>query len=770
MGTDASTTDDAVNTTITVDAQESNARKIFEMGTKNCPRSIHLWHAWAMHEQSLGNIEKARELLDKALELDKWNGYVCHSYGLLEMQCGDWKRARHLWQQGLTSNPSAALICSLGNLYTTLGHPESARELYSTYLTQLPSGREKVEVYLVASSLEETVFHDLEKASDLLKVALSDKTVKDSRAYMALCRLGSTGGKVDDAVVKKRLKDICTKQLETYSVDGDNGVALFPVKDGRLFNAWAKLESKSGSLFEAKAILKKGMKLYPKDHTLFQAAGNIEERLGNFTVARDLYSASLHIEPSAPTLIAYAMLELQSPVDGQTANITMARRLFQEALSLDLKHGPTYNAFANLERRLGNIDNAKQLYQDGIRANCTDPSSVYHGLAKLHLSLGEVEEARNVLQRGLGLFKTNDNSIFVKRNENVAFLAHTLAMIELNCNNNAKVAKQILNQGLWHCRSSSPLLLGVALCESRLGNEQNARQMFEQAIKADESHAQAWQAFGVMEMRAGNYRSAKTLFECGLKNSPTHGALWQAYATLESRIGNVANARLLFAAGIQKCPKHVPLYQAWASLEMRDGDIITAKRLIGEALTRDKRNGSGWLVAAKIEEKMKNHGLVGLILRRGIECAPLDTDLYGALAEHEISRGRINSAREILEKAIEINPMHAPLYHSLAELEARVFNIEGLARLNKRAAELFQTDATLSPPPTKAMQAWGKKIKQGRMAKIPDGIAALAEKIGFDSENDCMIGGLSIGDIDPETLIDSIGLSGDGDELILQEN
>ena len=109
----------------------------------------------------------------------------------------------------------------------------------------------------------------------------------------------------------------------------------------------------------------------------------------------------------------------------------------------------------------------------------------------------------------------------------------------------------------------------------------------------------------------------------------------------------MSNARLLFAAGIQKCPKHVPLYQAWASLEMRDGDIITAKRLIGEALTRDKRNGSGWLVAAKIEEKMKNHGLVGLILRRGIECAPLDTDLYAALADHEISRGRINSVRSL---------------------------------------------------------------------------------------------------------------------------
>ena len=48
-------------------------------------------------------------------------------------------------------------------------------------------------------------------------------------------------------------------------------------------------------------------------------------------------------------------------------------------------------------------------------------------------------------------------------------------------------------------------------------------------------------------------------------------------------------------------------------------------------------------MAAQIEEKMGNQGLVGLILRRGIECAPRDMELYRALAEHEISRGKIDS-------------------------------------------------------------------------------------------------------------------------------
>jgi len=133
-------------------------------------------------------------------------------------------------------------------------------------------------------------------------------------------------------------------------------------------------------------------------------------------------------------------------------------------------------------------------------------------------------------------------------------------------------------------------------------------------------------------------------------------------ATLESRSGNVTNARLLFAAGITKCPNHVPLYQAWASLEIRDGDILTAQRLIGEALTRNKKNGSGWLVAAKIEEKMENHGLVGLILRRGIECAPMDTDLYSALADYEMNNGRIDSVSNIHIQMNCIEERHSHSY------------------------------------------------------------------------------------------------------------
>ena len=558
----SSARDDSNDAFVSISDQKnsvSKASSIFETGTKHCPNSTHLYHGWAIHEQyTLHKTSKARELLQTALELDPKNGYVCHAYGLLEHTMGEVSVAKSLWQQGLVSQPSAALVCSLGEMYVTSGDFDSARELYSSYLPKLSNGRERTEVYLAAASLEERVYNDVEKASELLRRACAEGGMgeggggrsggkMDGRAYVALARLGTSGGLVNDDVVKKRLKEICMRQSNQYhdneraqKSSSDVGgkkksekKVIFPVNDGRLFNAWAKLESKSGNLPEARKILKRGMKLYPKDYTLLQAAGSIEERLGNIRSARDLYGASLAIEPSAPTLIAYALLELRSPIDtkSRVSNVTMVRKLFEEALLIDPKHGPAYNAFGNLERRQGNTAYARQIYENGIKANCTDAPSVYHGLAKLHLSLGEVEEAHNVLQQGLAMFPAGGNNT-VPRNENVAFLAHTLAMIDLNVNNNANHAKEVLQQGLCHNRNSPQLLLGMALCESRLGNDNGARDMFEKSLMTDQSHAQAWQAFGVMEMRAGNFRSAKLLFECGLKNSPTHGALWQAYGEL----------------------------------------------------------------------------------------------------------------------------------------------------------------------------------------------------------------------------------------------
>ena len=182
----------------------------------------------------------------------------------------------------------------------------------------------------------------------------------------------------------------------------------------------------------------------------------------------------------------------------------------------------------NMELKMGNVEKARLIYQNGVGANCKDVASVYHGLAMLELSLGNIETARIILKKGLKECRIQDSGMDSSRRKRAIFLAQSLGMLELNCKRAAE-AKVVFAMGIEQHGNSSQLLLGAALSEAKLGNDNAARNLFERAVSVDRKHAQAWQSWGVMEMRAGNYKAAKTLFKCGIKNDSRHGALWQAY-------------------------------------------------------------------------------------------------------------------------------------------------------------------------------------------------------------------------------------------------
>jgi tetratricopeptide (TPR) repeat protein len=764
-----------------------SAVNAFRNGTALCPHSIHLWQAWAVYEESHGHVEKAKELFDRALRLQPDNPYVCHAYGrMMWIRSKDERAAQTLWEQALCRTSTAALVCSLGELLVAQSKVEAAKQLYVDHVHKVATDRERTEVYLAHAWLEERSFGDFDRAHDLIQLALATSP-SSSVAQIALARLegrrrahfqggagGGAGGRGEgpasgNAAMAQHLARAC------ITVEKDNGQGAtagnskrnVPPADGRVYNAWASIEVKATRYKEARKILRKGMKQYPMDHSLLQAAGKVEERIGNYTGARDLYGESLRVQPSAPCLVSYALLDLTHPESG-TRNLSRAERLFEEALLLEPRHGPAYNAYArSVVQYSRDEDKARSIYERGVQANCPDAASIYHGYARLELSLGNVDKARDLLMRGMEEVRRLDVGKDSPHRERALFLTHTLGMLELNRNDPASALGTFV-EGIRRYGNSSRLLLGAALCEVKLGNQDKARMLFEQSVLNDDRHAHAWQAWGVMEMRAGNVKTARTLFECGIKSAPRHGALWQAFATMESRLGDVDAARQLFVAGIKNAPRHIPLFQSWAFMELREQNFTVAKALIAQALTQDKRNGAGWQIAAEIEERLGNSGLANLLLRRGIECAPTKPELYRALGDSLVRKGKIIEAREVLEQGIQVDPRHAPLYHSLAELEARVFNVDGLARLHKRASSVFNTNAL--EPPERSSEMWGTRIRADRAWSVPEGVAALAHRIVDDEGNDAATG--SIGERVVSSFLDQSSLLEGGfvgDLLVLED-
>jgi len=237
----------------------NTARQAFERGTQECPRSVHLWQAWALYEQTDGKVDRARELFQKALSLEPNNPYVCHASGLMERKLGNSKLAKELWERALEKKSTAALVCSLGELLISNRQYGAARELYLHHLLKLESERERSEVYLAAAWLEEKYANDVDRAEELIRLALL-QSPRESRAHVALARLegrrNNAGAK--EATVR-RLANAC------ISMEHENAAT---VTDGRLYNAWAHLEVKSRRLPAARKILQKGMEKFPEDQSV----------------------------------------------------------------------------------------------------------------------------------------------------------------------------------------------------------------------------------------------------------------------------------------------------------------------------------------------------------------------------------------------------------------------------------------------------------------------------------------------------------------------
>ena len=84
-----------------------------------------------------------------------------------------------------------------------------------------------------------------------------------------------------------------------------------------------------------------------------------------------------------------------------------------------------------------------------------------------------------------------------------------------------------------------------------------------------------------------------------------------------------------------------------------------------------------------------------------------------------------------------------------------VFNLDALAKLNRRAAELFNTDTLASSSPASA-QAWSTKIRRARVnKKLPEEVAALAAKVGLEEEDVADLEA-SLAEVNPASMIADI--------------
>ena len=177
---------------------------------------------------------------------------------------------------------------------------------------------------------------------------------------------------------------------------------------------------------------------------------------------------------------------------------------------------------------------------------------------------------------------------------------------------------------------SAALWQAWAILESREGNSDQARKLFQCGLVVDPNNRYVWLSWAVFEARQGFADRARSLLTRGCKLNPGDPPLLQALARLEAAEGNMTTARILFEQGTKLDPLHQANWQAWALAEWKHGDIDYARELLqrGVWVSPHSKNASKLFQAwGVLEERDGNVALARQLYKCGIRADPTSEEL-----------------------------------------------------------------------------------------------------------------------------------------------
>jgi Flp pilus assembly protein TadD/Mrp family chromosome partitioning ATPase len=320
----------------------------------------------------------------------------------------------------------------------------------------------------------------------------------------------------------------------------------------------------------------------------------------DYEKARALFKAATEAESRhAPTWQAWALLEEKQGNIGEVEQQYSARWLFKQGTVVEPRDAPTWQAWALLEEKQGNLGEVEQQYS-----------------ARWLFKQGTVAESNNVEAWKLW-------ALLEEKQGNIGEVEQEYS------------ARWLFKQGTVANSNNAQVWTEWALLEEKQGNigeveqQYSARWLFKQGTVADSKHAPTWQAWALLEEKQGNIGeveqqySARWLFKQGTVVEPRDAPTWQAWALLEEKQGNIGeveqqySARWLFKQGSLADSKHAPVWQAWALLEEKQGNLDKAKQIAQQGLQYCPNNSAILDVLKKIKKQPNPEDDITTLINQG---------------------------------------------------------------------------------------------------------------------------------------------------------
>ncbi|XP_024375259.1 uncharacterized protein [Physcomitrium patens] len=326
--------------------------------------------------------------------------------------------------------------------------------------------------------------------------------------------------------------------------------------------------------------------------------------------------------------------------------------------------GRPYVALGTLLKKLGKVQEARKVFEDGCQAVRGENAYIWQAWAVLEDRVGNTGKARKLFDAATAADRTHPAAW------------HGWAVLELR-EGNTKKARALLKKGLKFHGPNEYLLQTLALLDVKMGRYDQARILFGKATRSNPKSAASWLAWALMEASQERKTTARNLFKNGIEASPKNRYVWQAWALFEAKEGNKERARQLFQRGQQLNPLDPVIYQSYGLFEYDCGHIAIAKQLFKRGVSVGPQHQPAWIAWAWVEWKEGNLDAARELFQRAIAVDPRSMDAvrafqaWGILEDRE---GNVGVARVLFKRALRVDSQNVPTWMSWAAMEERQGN------------------------------------------------------------------------------------------------
>ncbi|KAG5201498.1 hypothetical protein R6Z07M_012127 [Ovis aries] len=529
-------------------------RKTFEDNIRKNRTVISNWIKYAQWEESLKEIQRARSIYERALDVDYRNITLWLKYAEMEMKNRQVNHARNIWDRAITTLPR---VNQFWYKYTymeeMLGNVAGARQVFERWMEWRP---------------EEQAWHSY------INFELRYKEVDRARTIYERYILW--------------MATLCCLVFPSFR----SLVLVHP--DVKNWIKYARFEEKHGYFAHARKVYERAVEFFGDEHMdehLYVAFAKFEENQKEFERVRVIYKYALDriSKQEAQELFKnYTIFEKKFGDRRGIEDIIVSKRRFQ--YEEEVKANPhNYDAWFDYLRLVesdAEAETVREVYERAI-ANVPPVQEKRHWKRYIYLWINyalyeeleakDPERTRQVYQASLELIP-HKKFTFAKM-----WLLY--AQFEIR-QKNLPFARRALGTSIGKCPKNK-LFKGYIELELQLREFDRCRKLYEKFLEFGPENCTSWIKFAELETILGDIERARAIYELAISQPRLDmpEVLWKSYIDFEIEQEETERTRNLYRRLLQRT-QHVKVWISFAQFELssgKEGSLAKCRQIYEEA-------------------------------------------------------------------------------------------------------------------------------------------------------------------------------------------